>query len=69
MPVSLILGSVALMGSALAGGLLVLIIGIRRGDRCKRLTGRPGGISEAFARHLLVGSRGYHSSDEAGEDR
>jgi hypothetical protein len=69
MPVCLILGSVALIGTALAGGLLLVIIGIRRGDRCKRLTDRPGGISEAFARYLLVGSRGYHSSDEAGEDR
>ena len=69
MPFSLILGSVALMGTALAGGLLVVIIGIRRGDRCKRLTGRPEGSSEAFARHLLVGSRGYDSSHDAGEDR
>ena len=69
MPVCLILGSVALIGTVLAGGLLLVIIGIRRGDRCKRLTDLPGGISEAFARHLLVGSRGYHSSDEAGEDR
>ena len=69
MPFSLILGSVALVGATLAGGLLLVIIGIRRGDRCKRLTGRPGGISEAFARHLLVGSRGYNSSHEAGEDR
>lgn len=69
MTISLILGSVALVGSALAGGLLVLIIGIRRGDRCKRLTGRPGGTFEAFARHLLVGSRGYDSSHDAGEGR
>ncbi len=69
MMVSLILGSVALMGTALAAGLLVVIIGIRRSDRCKRMTGRSGSVSEAFARHLLVGSRGYDSPHDAGEDR
>ena len=48
----------------------MVIIGIRRGDHCKRLTGRPGGSTpEAFARHLLVGSRGYHSSHDTGEGR
>ena len=35
----LILASVAFMGGAFAGGLLVVIIGIRRGDHGKRLTG------------------------------
>lgn len=69
MPVCLILASVALVGTALAGGLLVVIVGIRRSDRGRRLTGRPGGISEAFARHLLVGSRGYDSSHEGRENR
>jgi hypothetical protein len=69
MTVSLILGSVALIGSAIAGGLLVLIIGIRRGDHGKRLTGRPGSNSEAFARRVLTGSRGYDSTSDAGEDR
>ena len=44
MLVNLILGSVALMGGAFAGGLLLVIIGIRRGDHCKRLTGHPGSI-------------------------
>ena len=67
MLVNLILGSVALMGGAFAGGLLLVIIGIRRGDHCKRLTGRPGSNSEAFARRLLTGSRGYDSSSDAGE--
>ena len=35
----LILASVAFMGGAFAGCLLVVIIGIRRGDHGKRLTG------------------------------
>jgi len=63
----LILSSVAFMGGAFAGGLLVVIIGINRGDHGKRLTGRPAGNSEAFARRLLTGSRGYGSADNAGE--
>ena len=67
MLLNLILGSVALIGVALAGGLLVVIIGIRRGDHCKRLTGRPGSTSEAFARQLLAGSRGYDSPRDTGE--
>jgi hypothetical protein len=63
----LILSSVAFMGGAFAGGLLVVIIGINRGDHGKRLTGRPAGNSEAFARRLLTGSRGYGSADNTGE--
>lgn len=63
----LILSSVAFMGGAFAGGLLVVIIGINRGDHGKRLTGRPSGNSEAFARRLLTGSRGYGSADNTGE--
>lgn len=69
MPLSLILGSVAFVSAAFAAGLLVIIVGINRGDRCKRLTSRPGSISEAFARHLLVGSRGYDSPHDGGESR
>jgi hypothetical protein len=69
MLIDLILGSVALMSSAFAGGLLVVIIGIRRGDHCKRLTGRPSSTSEAFARQLLAGSRGYDSPRDTGEGR
>jgi hypothetical protein len=69
MLVDLILGSAALMGTIFAVGLLVIIIGIRRGDHCKRLTGRPGSTSEAFARQLLAGSRGYDSSHDTGEGR
>ena len=69
MLINLILGSVALIGTAFAGGVLVVIIGIRRGDHCKRLTGRPGSTSEAFARQLLAGSRGYDSPHDTGEGR
>ena len=69
MPVSLIVGSVALMGGAFVIGLLMIIVGIRRGDRGKRLTGRPGSNCEAFARRLLTGSRGYEPPRDAGEGR
>lgn len=69
MLVNLILGSAALMGGAFAGGLFLVILGIRRGDHGKRLTGRPGSNSEAFARRVLTGSRGYDSTSDAGEDR
>jgi hypothetical protein len=63
----LILGSVAFMGGVFAGGLLVVIIGIRRGDHGKRLTGLTASNSEAFARRLLTGSRGYDSAGNTGE--
>jgi hypothetical protein len=69
MLVNLILGSVALMSGLFAGALLVIVIGIRRGDHGKRLTGRPGSNSEALARRLLTGSRGYRSSGDMGEGR
>jgi hypothetical protein len=68
-PVNLILGLVALMGGALAVGLLMIIVGIHRGDRGKRLIGRPGSNCEAFARRLLTGSRGYELPRDAGEGR
>ena len=63
----LILASVAFTGGAFAGCLLVIIIGIRRGDHGKRLTSRPASSSEAFARRLLTGSRGYGSAGDTGE--
>ena len=69
MPVNLILGSVALMGGAFVVGLLMIIVGIHRGDRGKRLTGRPGSNCEAFARRLLTGSRGYELPRDTGEGR
>ena len=63
----LILASVAFISGAFAAGLLVVIVGIRRGDHGKRLTGRPASNSEAFARRLLTGSRGYGSAGNTGE--
>ena len=60
----LILGSAALMAGMFTGGLLLVVIGIRRGDSGKRLTGRPAGRTEAFARGLLTGSRGYAQYDD-----
>lgn len=69
MPVNLTLGSVALLGGAFVVGLLMIIVGIHRGDRGKRLLGRPGSNCEAFARRLLTGSRGYELPKDAGKDR
>jgi hypothetical protein len=60
----LILCSVLLATTALAVGLAVIIIGIHRSEHGKRLTGRPDGLSETFARRLLVGSRGCGSPDD-----
>ena len=54
-------------GGAYAAGLIVVILGIHRGDHGKRLTGVLVGNSEAFARRLLTGSRGYDSADDTGE--
>lgn len=64
MLVHLILGSAALMAGMFAGGLLLAIVGIRRGDRGKRLYGKPGDLAETFARRMLTGSRGCTGSDE-----
>jgi hypothetical protein len=66
----LILGSAVLMAGTFTGGLLLAVIGIQRGDRGKRLTGKPAGRTEVFARRLLTGSRGCDLRDDAeGGDR
>ena len=65
----LILGSAALMAGLFSVGLLLAIIGIHRGDHGKRLTGRPAGRSEAFARRMLTGSRGCDIPDDTGGRR
>ena len=39
----LILGAVALLAGASVTGWALLVLGVRRGDRGKRLTGQPGG--------------------------
>ena len=64
----LILGSVALFAVVFIAGLLLAIVGIHRGDHSKRLTGRPVGRAEVFARWLLTGSRGCDRPN-AGERR
>jgi hypothetical protein len=63
----LILASVIFISGASTGSLLAVIIGIHRGDHGKRLTGPTASNSEAFARRLLTGSRGYNFPDDAGE--
>ena len=63
----LILGSVVVIGGLFAGGLVLAVIGIQRGDHGKRLTGRPSGPIEAFARRLLTGSRGCGTPNDRGE--
>ena len=65
----LILGSAALMAGIFTGALLLAVIGIRRGDHGKRLTGAPASRTEAFARRMLTGSRGCDPRDHAEEGR
>ncbi len=60
----LILGTVVVMGALFAVGLVLAIIGIQRGDHGKRLTGRPDGCAEAFARRILTRSRGCGAPDD-----
>lgn len=60
-----ILGIAAFLAGAFTAALILAIIGIRRGDRGKRLTGKPGSCAEVFARRLLTGSRGCCSREEA----
>jgi hypothetical protein len=62
-----ILGAVALLTGASATIMAVLILGVRRGDRGKRLTGQPQGRSEMLSRRVLTGSRGCDSRDHAEE--
>jgi hypothetical protein len=65
----LILGSVVLLAGLFVGALLLAVIGIHCGDHGKRLTGRPSGRAEAFARWMLTGSRGCDRPSDAGEGR
>jgi hypothetical protein len=69
MMLHLILGSAVLLALVCAGGLLLAVIGIQRGDRGNRLTGRPAGLTEAFARRMLTGSRDCGTSSDTREDR
>lgn len=69
MMLHIVLGSAALLALVSVGGLLLAVIGIQRGDRGKRLTGRPAGLTEAFARWMLTGSRDCGTSSDGREDR
>jgi hypothetical protein len=61
--------AVAFLAGAFASLLTLLILGIRRGDRSKRLTGQPRSRSEVLARRVLTGSRGCNTRDDAEEDQ
>jgi hypothetical protein len=69
MMLHLILGSAALLAVLFTVGLLMAVVGIQRGDHGKRLTGRPAGPIEAFARWMLTGSRGCNHPSDQGEGR
>jgi hypothetical protein len=69
MMLHIVLDSAVLLALVSAGGLLLAVIGIQRGDHGKRLTGRPAGLPEAFARRMLTGSRDCGTSSDARDDR
>lgn len=62
-----ILGAVIFLVGASATVLTLLILGVRRGDRGKRLTGQPRGRTEMLSRRVLTGSRGCDPCDNAEE--
>ena len=62
-----ILGAVALLTGASVTVLALLVLGVRRGDRGKRLTGQPRSRSEMLSQRVLAGSRGCDSRDHAEE--
>lgn len=64
----LIFGTAALIAVLFTGFLALAIVGIKRGDRGKRLYGRSADCTEAFARRVLTGSRGCtdYSDEEDG---
>ena len=62
-----ILGAVAFLAGVSATVLALLILGVRRGDRGKRLTGQPRSRSEMLSQRVLTGSRGCDPRDNAEE--
>jgi hypothetical protein len=64
-----IFGLVALLTGASACLFILFVLGIRRGDHGKRLTGKPGSRTEVLARRVLTGSRGCDARNNEGEDR
>jgi hypothetical protein len=67
MALHLILGTVALLAGAFIGGLALVIVGIHRSERGKRLTGHAAGPVETFTRRLLAGTCGCDDRDGTGE--
>jgi hypothetical protein len=63
----LIFPAVALLTGASATVMALLILGIRRGDRGKRLTSQPRGRSEMLSQRMLTSSRGCHSRNDTEE--
>jgi hypothetical protein len=69
MLLNLTLASAALLGGISTGVLILAVVGIRRGDHGRRLTGRPANGTEAFARWMLTGSRDCKAPADAEENQ
>jgi hypothetical protein len=65
----IILALVGLLAGASAWLFILLVLGIRRGDHGKRLTGKPGSCAELLARRVLTSSRGCDTRDNAEDGR
>ncbi len=63
----LILGAVVVSAGVFIGGLGLVIVGIHRSERGKRLTRQAAGPVETFTCRLLAGTRGCN--DDAREGR
>ena len=63
----IILALVGLLAGASAWLFILLVLGIRRGDHGKRMTGKPGSCAEVLARRVLTSSRGCDVRDNAGD--
>jgi hypothetical protein len=61
-----LLGVVGFLTGMSLGLFTLLVLGIRQGDRSKRLTGTPSNGAERLARRVLTGSRGCESGDQTG---
>ena len=65
----IVLALVGLLAGASAWLFILLVLGIRRGDHGKRLTGKPGSCAELLARRVLTSSRGCNTRDNAEDSR
>ena len=64
-----ILGLVAFLAGATVWLFIMFVLGIRRGDNGKRLSGQPGSYAEVLARRVLTSSRGCAARDYAEDGR